>query len=1242
MACILVFGSSKIDATMSVPSSMSRASAPVAPTRYELRRELARGGMGVVYLAFDRLAEREIAYKRLLAPKESSRALCAALFEREYDALAQLRHPNIVQVYDYGVDAEGAYYTMELLRGRDLFKAAPLELSAACSVLRQVASALALVHARRLVHRDVTPSNVYIDDQHRARLIDFGALSPFGTPSEAVGTPQFIAPEALSGDALDGRADLFSFGALAYWTLTRQTPIQARSMRDRKAQPDPYIAPPSAHVPGIPKELDELILGLLHPDRLARPASAAEVMQRLTAIADLPVEPDESKVAFSYLAHPPLVGRDAALSQSQALLQQTLAGARGMLLVTGSPGSGRSALLDQIVIDAQLAGATVLRAQGGAQAPFELAQGLIRAGMPTAVTDADSARESVSSVQPKLRAVAANGAAPANPVDAAARHADRIDELQRTLLTLSGANPMVVLVDDAERADKESLAVLAALVRAAEKLPLLLVLTARQRPEKGNSAWSKLAQQAQSMSLQPLSQSDIIELVTAVFGDVANARRLALWLDQQSGGNPGVCMDLLRQLLREGVLQYVNGRFILPYDVSSNARSTLIKEVSTQQVQQLSAVSLEVARALSLQRERLSSELLTAGLSLTGAQVLDAIAELVNRGIVRSANDRVWIASEDARNAVDAGLDESARRALHLKIANGLRDHGYERDHCALVAANFVRGGDERGEQLLTSAMLQDPLAMDVEMTVPLLEELLVKKRSAGLSDKQCLLLLCVLAHATYFVSYSKQRQYSDRALPVLFYVSGVQLARSLSKYLGGTLALIVGLTVGAVRYALTPRSERLPSFQETLGTTVAMGSGGVAAAVSAFDAAAAVRLMEQLSALRVFKLGTAARTAYEFALATAESGQGKWSDAGARYASVLDAVTKGVPGLSPGVLAGYRFGSLYGGAQAELSRGSATTLEIVDQLRHPFYAAHAESTRMAYYAMRGDEELAQTFRDKAELAALRNGMSWSAITVLTVRAAYSHMFSRNPMGLMESISELTRLIEVAPNIVLYRDSARAYRALLSGQAAKAVEIYETVLSDPRHRWLPVPWLDRMFYAEALSAMGEHQKSKAACLAILADCAALLTTDSRRNLVLQQLALAEARLGEIDAAKARIANCVATITADDSPLLIGSLYRDAALVALCERNVADFNRHLEAMSRTFRATRNPWLIRQCEQLAAHAQHEGIPVGLDLPKSGISGEQLHTALFGTSDVGSGAVQTTSMPCMDEARPTTFLE
>ena len=200
-------------------------------SRYVVKEELASGGMGVVYRVLDRSTGEERALKRLKREASKQPYLVDA-FEREYQVLAGLDHPRIIRVFDYGVDEIGPYYTMELLEGQDFRDAAPLPYREACLYLRDVATSLALLHARRLIHRDLSPANVRMTPDGHCKLIDFGALASFGSSRLVVGTPPAIPPEALKGAPLDQRADLYSLGALAYWMLTERHAYPAAQIEE--------------------------------------------------------------------------------------------------------------------------------------------------------------------------------------------------------------------------------------------------------------------------------------------------------------------------------------------------------------------------------------------------------------------------------------------------------------------------------------------------------------------------------------------------------------------------------------------------------------------------------------------------------------------------------------------------------------------------------------------------------------------------------------------------------------------------------------------------------------------------------------------------------------------------------------------------------------------------------------------------------------------------------------------------
>jgi hypothetical protein len=210
-------------------------------------------------------------------------------------------------------------------------------------------------------------------------------------------------------------------------------------------------------VPELPPELDELVLSLLDVDCAARPPSAAHVMERLSALAKLPREQDEAHVALSYLQHPPLVGRESSLGELRTFLGAAVAGHSRGVMIEGTSGLGRSALLDQLASEAQLAGANVLRFQP---------RGALDGGLVFVTLQA--MRAAFPALWSETRAkhgVLRDALAPLPHATLASELSERRGEISAAavscVLEMSRHAPVVLLVDDVHRVDAESLAVIA-------------------------------------------------------------------------------------------------------------------------------------------------------------------------------------------------------------------------------------------------------------------------------------------------------------------------------------------------------------------------------------------------------------------------------------------------------------------------------------------------------------------------------------------------------------------------------------------------------------------------------------------------------------------------------------------------------------------------------------------------------------------------------------------------------------
>src|SRR5262245_15513157 len=334
-------------------SAATKSARPRRVGRYDVIRELGRGGTGAVYEVSDPATGARLALKRLEGGDAVSR------FRREFNTLAHLAHPRVVTVHEYG-EADGRpYYTMELLDGRDLRELACAPVEVACRLARDVAAGLAFLHSRRLLHRHLAPRNVRRPRDGRAQLIGFGPVAPIGSARDVAGTPPFTAPETLRGMPLDPRADLFGLGALLYWLLTGTYAFGARTLAELEGAWKRRPLPPSSVASGVPAALDDLVLALVRIDPIGRPATAAEVIDRLGAIAGLPPL-TEAEVARGYLASTTLVGRTDEMARLRKLLDSAMRGRGRAVILDGPSGGGKSRILRELRLEAQMAGAAVV------------------------------------------------------------------------------------------------------------------------------------------------------------------------------------------------------------------------------------------------------------------------------------------------------------------------------------------------------------------------------------------------------------------------------------------------------------------------------------------------------------------------------------------------------------------------------------------------------------------------------------------------------------------------------------------------------------------------------------------------------------------------------------------------------------------------------------------------------------------------------------------------------------------
>jgi tRNA A-37 threonylcarbamoyl transferase component Bud32 len=263
--------------------------------KYEIRREIGRGAMGVVYEGYDPMIKRAVAIKTIradqLAKEEAGDIL--ARFRREAQAAGRLTHPNIVAIYDFDEDAGTSFIAMEYVEGRDLrdYFAANERFAAkdAFRVMGEILAALEYSHARGVVHRDIKPANVFLQRDGTVKVADFGiahiessSLTQAGT---VMGTPGYMSPEQVLGLPVDGRSDLFSAGVILYQFLTGERPFSgsATTTAQKVLKEDPL--PPSTLNVQLPDAIDAVVRKALAKKPEERFQTAAEFAAALRAAA---------------------------------------------------------------------------------------------------------------------------------------------------------------------------------------------------------------------------------------------------------------------------------------------------------------------------------------------------------------------------------------------------------------------------------------------------------------------------------------------------------------------------------------------------------------------------------------------------------------------------------------------------------------------------------------------------------------------------------------------------------------------------------------------------------------------------------------------------------------------------------------------------------------------------------------------------------------------------------------------
>jgi len=1204
-------------------------------SRYELHELIGRGGMACVYRATDHTLSRQVALKQLTLEKDAPHAeSVTALFEREYQVLIQLSHPHVIEAYDFGVLPDASpFYTMELLDGGDLRDRSPVPWAEACRLAFDVCSALALLHSRHLLHRDVSPRNVRCTSAGQAKLIDFGAMVPMNARAgEVVGTPAFIAPETLQRLAVDARTDLFSLGVTFYYALTGRLPYPARTFGELLEAWRVKPLTPSALVADIPPALDDLLMALISVEPALRPSTANHVMQQLAACAGLRIEESDA-VTRAYLSTPTLVGRDAELAAFKTRLQEARKRPGGGIMIQTAPGLGRSRLLDAFALEAQSQRYTVLRASAsGTREPFAVARGLA-----THLLDAQPL-SSGGTCPPEL---CADTAQPANQqADARSRIVlgawsgpDRDPgavqaALRKWFVEASRSRPLLLVVDDVHRIDQPSAALLAELIDAHKEGGILVVLAADEA-EREDVALQVLARRCKLLTLAPLSREHTRRLLDSLFGDTPNLEMLAEEIQRIALGNPRHTLELAEHLVQRGTIRYAAGSWIVPSALSSEDLPPSAAAALRARLERLTdeARRLAEAQVLAFSGTFSDADYRQLAPDLSAMQTEGAIAELLEaQVIIRDGSayliaNRVW--TQALRDALDPQRTLRAHRALAAMYQKaqfiGFIHHAF----AANMDQEALQALDLRNTLYRSEADYRTLSNLNVGKLLWCYPRAIRAAQARGDTARQILDLRRWQYMCCLMTDEEPDRESARLWFEQIAHDSGLQLYREDTTTLDRGERLTKALQAAYFRYQATPEHERVYPVDEALRKLGEYVVISIALGARAMDHKLLRSLPEIVEPF--VPLSPLLDAIWHNALATRDS-HCRFDQARDRWRQTLEKLDN-LPPSNETFVDGMRNAIAFGIGLMEAHLGLASAADWAERLeRDALQRISALSLRKVVRLEQGDTLGADRLRRQAEVLALqlREPQMFKHMLFVEIQA---YVNSRDMAGVAMVIEQLRPMAERRPVWRCNLEAAYGGFHVVRGDWERAKQHFErcSELTQPSadgdSQNLPMWLTAQAGLCECLQALGQDAQAFELAERALRTCEDMEIISGSFELV-RRLALAEARLGRPGAAE-RLDTLIALQNASGcTGLRMGLSYEARARIAIWANDAQGFERFAELTAREYRHGARGSLAARYERLMNEAARHGMQAKLSLAEfealasvgaSAFTGRDLSTAV-----------------------------
>lgn len=516
-------------------------------SRYEVVDTLGEGGMGVVYLAHDKLRNYRVALKQVLLSDDAQRLAIT----REFRTLSTLRHPNIVSVIEYGSHEGQPYFTMEYLPNSQPFDKA---VNQNIDLFIQMLQALGYLHRRGILHRDLKPANVLVTANSVVKVLDFGLAGNTGgkggAPEGAVGTITYMSPELFQEEPPSVGSDLWAVGVMLCQALTGHHPFDSSSPTNLLIS----LFNDEADLSGMDEEISEVVARLLSKDTATRYTNALDVIRDLCNAAGIELAPESKAHRESFLQAAAFVGRDYEYQCLADALKTAANGTSQLWLIGGEAGAGKSRLLDEVRTRALVDGFVVLQGQGVERGglPYQVWRDPARKlvlGTPMSDLTASVLKELV----PDIGHLLGREIHDIPTLDAKA-HRDRL--MAAILERLKApSSPVLMILEDLHWAN-EGLDLLKMLLPTLQGMPVIVVGSYRndEKPTLPDAFPT-----ANLLTLERLTLEAVAALSTSMIGAENATPELVERLTRETEGNALFMVEVVRALAEEaGSLQDIS------------------------------------------------------------------------------------------------------------------------------------------------------------------------------------------------------------------------------------------------------------------------------------------------------------------------------------------------------------------------------------------------------------------------------------------------------------------------------------------------------------------------------------------------------------------------------------------------------------------------------------------------------------------------------------------------------------